>query len=42
MGREGHDGKATTMAMKKPHIVVIWGDDIGQSNVSAYSDGLMG
>ena len=20
---------------KKPHIVVIWGDDIGQSNISA-------
>jgi len=27
---------------KKPNIVVIWGDDIGQSNVSAYSMGLMG
>ncbi len=22
---------------KKPNIVVIWGDDIGQSNISAYS-----
>jgi len=22
---------------KKPNIVIIWGDDIGQSNVSAYS-----
>jgi hypothetical protein len=30
------------MAEKKPNIVIIWGDDIGQSNVSAYSDGLMG
>jgi arylsulfatase len=30
------------MATKKPNIVVIWGDDIGQSNISAYSDGLMG
>ena len=29
------------MADKKPNIVIIWGDDIGQSNVSAYSDGLM-
>jgi arylsulfatase len=27
---------------KRPNIVVIWGDDIGQSNVSAYSHGLMG
>src|SRR5262249_9407993 len=27
---------------QKPNIVIIWGDDIGQSNVSAYSLGLMG
>jgi arylsulfatase len=27
---------------KKPNIVVIWGDDIGQSNISAYTKGLMG
>src|SRR5205823_13535892 len=27
---------------KKPNILVIWGDDIGIANVSAYSDGLMG
>lgn len=26
----------------KPNILVIWGDDIGISNLSAYSDGLMG
>ncbi|MEM8840676.1 MAG: arylsulfatase, partial [Pseudomonadota bacterium] len=26
----------------KPNILVIWGDDIGQTNVSAYSLGLMG
>ncbi len=26
----------------RPNIVVIWGDDIGQSNVSAYTRGLMG
>jgi len=23
---------------KKPNIVIIWGDDIGQSNISAYSN----
>jgi len=27
---------------KKPNILVIWGDDIGQSNISAYSMGVMG
>ena len=26
----------------QPNIVVIWGDDIGISNLSCYSDGLMG
>ncbi|MGN6031978.1 MAG: arylsulfatase [Thermomicrobiales bacterium] len=27
---------------QKPNILVIWGDDIGQSNLSCYSHGLMG
>ena len=27
---------------QKPNILVIWGDDIGMTNISAYSDGLMG
>jgi arylsulfatase len=27
---------------RKPNIVIIWGDDIGQSNVSVYSRGMMG
>jgi len=26
----------------KPNIIIIWGDDIGQSNISAYTNGLMG
>jgi len=31
------------MAKKKqPNILVMWGDDIGQSNLSCYSKGLMG
>ncbi|MEE9152524.1 MAG: arylsulfatase, partial [candidate division NC10 bacterium] len=27
---------------KKPNILVIWGDDIGITNISAYSRGMMG
>lgn len=27
---------------KKPNVLILWGDDIGISNISAYSDGLMG
>jgi arylsulfatase A-like enzyme len=30
------------MPKGKPNILVIWGDDIGISNLSCYSDGLMG
>ena len=30
------------VAADKPNIVVIWGDDIGQTNISAYSRGVMG
>jgi len=29
-------------AANKPNILVIWGDDVGQSNISAYTMGLMG
>jgi arylsulfatase A-like enzyme len=29
-------------AEKKPNIVVFWGDDIGQANLSAYTKGVMG
>ena len=29
-------------AVKKPNVLIIWGDDIGVSDISAYSDGLMG
>ncbi len=27
---------------KRPNIVIIWGDDIGQSNISAYTRGMVG
>ena len=30
------------LAAEKPNILVIWGDDIGITNISAYSRGLMG
>jgi arylsulfatase len=30
------------LAAKKPNILVIWGDDIGWSNVGAYNMGMMG
>ena len=29
-------------ATDKPNILVIWGDDVGITNISAYSHGLMG
>ena len=34
--------RAAFAQAKKPNILVIWGDDIGLANVSAYSDGVMG
>ena len=33
---------ATATAQDKPNILIIWGDDIGQYNVSAYNMGVMG
>jgi arylsulfatase len=35
-------GNAPAQTQQKPNIVVFWGDDIGQTNISAYSKGLMG
>ena len=29
-------------AADKPNIVVIWGDDVGWFNISAYNNGIMG
>jgi arylsulfatase A-like enzyme len=33
---------AAQQTAKKPNILIIWGDDIGQFNVSAYNMGMMG
>lgn len=33
---------ATGQAADTPNVLVIWGDDIGITNISAYSNGLMG
>ncbi len=35
-------GLALGAGAKKPNILVIWGDDIGQTNISAYTMGLVG
>jgi arylsulfatase A-like enzyme len=34
--------QAAKPAAKKPNILIIWGDDIGQFNISAYNQGMMG
>ena len=34
--------KADSSGPTQPNILVIWGDDIGQSNLSCYTHGLMG
>jgi arylsulfatase len=34
--------RARSELPKQPNILVIWGDDIGQSNLSCYTHGLMG
>ena len=33
---------APALAQDKPNVLIIWGDDIGQFNVSAYNLGMMG
>lgn len=38
----GQPDAAAASESKKPNIVIIWGDDIGQSNISAYGKGVMG
>jgi arylsulfatase len=38
----GASGTARAADAKKPNILVIWGDDIGIHNISAYNLGIMG
>jgi arylsulfatase A-like enzyme len=33
--------KQNASTQTKPNILVIWGDDIGITNLSCYSDGVM-
>jgi len=33
---------APASAAEKPNILVVWGDDVGQSNISTYTHGLVG
>ena len=42
LGVPAADVEAQQAAAGKPNIVIIWGDDVGQSNISAYSHGVMG
>ena len=30
------------LAQKQPNVLILWGDDIGQFNISAYNMGMMG
>ena len=34
--------QVNAQSKKQPNILVLWGDDIGTTNISAYSDGVMG
>ena len=36
------EAQAAKPAAKKPNVLVIWGDDIGYWNISAYNQGMMG
>jgi arylsulfatase A-like enzyme len=38
----GQEKSAQAQAQARPNFLVIFGDDIGQTNISAYSMGLMG
>src|SRR5437899_5729372 len=42
MTKQNSPAQQNTSAQTKPNILVIWGDDIGISNLSCYSHGMMG
>jgi arylsulfatase A-like enzyme len=42
VGTVGAHSAAQAQQQQRPNIVVLWGDDIGVANVSAYSFGVMG
>ena len=42
LGVGGRTATAQTPSAKKPNILVIFGDDVGYWNVSAYNHGMMG
>jgi hypothetical protein len=39
---ESLNPKRSNAMAKKPNFLILWGDDIGQSNLSIYSRGVMG
>jgi arylsulfatase len=41
-GQTAKKGAASPAQTKKPNILIIWGDDIGFWNISAYNQGMMG
>jgi len=42
VGTSGAQAQKSDASGKRSNIVILWGDDVGQSNISAYSHGLMG
>jgi arylsulfatase A-like enzyme len=42
VGANAQSNKSTPAAGNKPNILIIWGDDIGGFNISAYNQGVMG
>ena len=39
---QAEEPQAAPQSTGKPNILVVWGDDVGQSNISAYTHGMMG